>query len=308
MDVLALSNALNNLDQSWSALDWWSNFWTFLVVLGVLVELLVLSREYWDDLFDFWTGIIVPPHKPSTSLFLLGLLGAGLVAIGVAGEFWIHIKAGKVETEMRDLTKKLVAAASDRASNAEGSASEAILEAGHANERASKNEVDAAQLRKDAEDERLKRVEIEERVEWRRLTKDQQRKIGAALQGFSGEIVSLGYNVHDVEAFLFASDIAAALHSASWKVSGPGGAFMFGGSPITGVNIETTGDTLSRSSGLMLQQALSGLGFDSQLSLTGGPQSPPRNMVFVESRPEGSQGEAKLREQQEAKSKQHKNK
>ena len=46
MDVFALASALDNLEKSWSSLDWWLNFWTILVVVGVAVELVVLITEY----------------------------------------------------------------------------------------------------------------------------------------------------------------------------------------------------------------------------------------------------------------------
>jgi hypothetical protein len=90
------------------SLDWWLNFWTILVVVGVAVELLVLITEYTHDWREFSRGIIHSPGKPSLVVFGLGFLGAGMVAIGVAGEFRIHIKAGRIETDMRDATRKLV--------------------------------------------------------------------------------------------------------------------------------------------------------------------------------------------------------
>ena len=136
-DELALKNELNRLESSWSSLDGWLNFWTLIVVIGVAVEVVVIVVEHRHGMHDFRRGIIRPPDKPSAWLLAFGLLGAGLVAIGVAGEFWIHIKAGRVETEMRDATGSLVAIADGKANAA--------------NERASQNEKDAAQLRTDLE-------------------------------------------------------------------------------------------------------------------------------------------------------------
>jgi H+/Cl- antiporter ClcA len=102
MDELALENKLKSLEMSWGSLDRWLKFWILLVVIGVAVELVVILVEYFRELHDFRRGIIHAPDRPSAWLLVFALLGAGLVALGVAGEFFIHIKAGRIETEMRD--------------------------------------------------------------------------------------------------------------------------------------------------------------------------------------------------------------
>ena len=126
MDEFALRAKLDKLEKSWSALDGWLDFWTILVVVGVVVELFVLITEYVHDWRDFKRGVIHSPEKPNILVFGLGFLGAALVAIGVAGEFRIHIEPGKIETDMRDTTSDLVAlangeakAAGERAANAD---------------------------------------------------------------------------------------------------------------------------------------------------------------------------------------------
>lgn len=85
-----------------SSLHGWLHFWTFLVVVGVALEEFFVVKEYAAELRDFRRGIVHPPEKPSILLFRLGLLGAGLVAIGVAGELYVDVQAGKVETEIRE--------------------------------------------------------------------------------------------------------------------------------------------------------------------------------------------------------------
>lgn len=118
MDPSSIASDLNKLEKSWSGLDWWLDSWTLLVVVGVAVELAVIITEYAHGWLDFKRGTIHSPEKPSILLFGLGFLGAALVAIGVAGEFQIHVKAGKIETDMRDKTRQLVAIADDDAANA----------------------------------------------------------------------------------------------------------------------------------------------------------------------------------------------
>ena len=135
-DELALINRLTNLESSWKTLDLWLKFWILLVVIGVATEIVVILYEYFRDLRDFSRGIIHSPDKPSIRLLVFALTGAGLVAIGVAGEFFIHIKAGRVETDMRDITGHLVALANERASENEKEAAilqERIVEMGPRN-------------------------------------------------------------------------------------------------------------------------------------------------------------------------------
>jgi hypothetical protein len=282
MDELALINKLKSLEMSWVSLDRWLKFWVLLVVIGVSVELVVILVEYFDELHDFRRGIMHVPDRPSRLLLFFALLGAGLVAIGVAGEFFIHIKAGKVETEMRDATGSLV-------SIADGKAEEA-------RERASRNEKEAAQLRKEA-------VQIEESVKWRRLSKDQQTILAKQLKQFAGQSALVQFNIGDTESNAFAITIASALLAAHWKVNQPYGGQFLGGSAKpterisfnldTGVRVGKVGNPASRA----LVNQLNKLGFDAfeDLRLDAVPQEVSRNIfVVVDPRPEGPQGEAKL--------------
>ena len=167
MDELALINKLKSLEASWASLDSWLKFWIFLVVVGVVVELVVVLIEYSRELHEFRRGVIRPPDKPSTWLLIFGLLGAGFVAIGVAGEFGIQIKAGKVETDMRDATFALVAIANGKAEAAGERASNANERASNANERVTKANGRIENLRKanneaaaKLEEEKRKRLEL----------------------------------------------------------------------------------------------------------------------------------------------------
>jgi hypothetical protein len=129
MDESALLNQLKTLESGWGSLDHWLNFWVALVVIGVAMEVVVIVIEYRHELHAFNRGIILPQDRPSRWLFGFGLLGAGLVAIGVAGEFWIHIKAGKLESEMREANRQLVALVNRRAADAAERAAELELQA-----------------------------------------------------------------------------------------------------------------------------------------------------------------------------------
>jgi len=170
MDASSLARDLDNLEKSWSSLDWWLNAWSILVVLGVAVELLVIITEYALDWRDFKRGTIHTPDKPSILIFGLGFLGAALVAVGVAGEFRIHVKGGKIEGEMRDKTRQLVAIA-------EGEASKANQRAAKANERAA--------------DANLRASQLVARMAPLHITKEQQTKLSDRLANIPGLVVNL---------------------------------------------------------------------------------------------------------------------
>jgi len=77
--------------------------------------------------------------------------------------------------------------------------------------RAAEAERETAQLSKDAEDERLARVKLEEAVAWRRLTKSQIAEMGSVLAAYPKQLTALVYNVSDLEAYGFAMDIDVCL-------------------------------------------------------------------------------------------------
>jgi len=129
MDESALRMALASLDDCSSSLHWLLGFWTFVVVAGVALELVFVIWEYLDDLHDFRRGFVHPPNKPSVSLFVLGFLGAGLVAVGVSGELYAESRIGTVETCIRKGNDSLFLLLSKEAGDAAASARTAHAEA-----------------------------------------------------------------------------------------------------------------------------------------------------------------------------------
>jgi hypothetical protein len=164
--AIALSRRLAELERWSSVLDSWLNRWTTIVVLGVVLELAFVIWEYRTELHDFRRGTIRSPEKPRLLKYIIEFLGAGLVAAGVAGELVVHTRSGKIETEMRDVTRQQVSIANDRAGDA-------IKE--------------AARLTKEAEDERMARVKIEEAISWRTPDRGLIPNLAIPLQAFTGQ-------------------------------------------------------------------------------------------------------------------------
>jgi hypothetical protein len=102
------------------------------------------------------------------------------------------------------LADQKIAEANERAGRAEQSA-------GEANERAAK-----ANLL--AEQERLARVKIEERLAWRRISPRQHDVFVEELKPFAGSLaVVSAFSNADIESKTFASDISQVLKDAGWK-------------------------------------------------------------------------------------------
>jgi hypothetical protein len=183
-DELALENKLKSLESAWSSLDFWLDLWTLMVVIGVVVELVVIFIEYGHEKESFESGIIRPPDKPSRLLFALGMLGAGLVAIGVAGEFRVHIKAGRIETDLRGASGALVAIVDKKAADA--------------NERAAK---------------------IEQKLADRHITIEQRKRMLGILKSEAGTKIAVTFlNPSSTDAQEYSMEIGEVFHDAKWIV------------------------------------------------------------------------------------------
>ena len=116
MDKLALLDQLSKLEALRSSLHSSFRFWEWMVVVGLGFDLLVIWKEYWDDLKDFWRREIHPPEKPSGFLLLLALLGTGLILYGISKELSVDSKLEKVETDTREANSKLFGIVTDEVS------------------------------------------------------------------------------------------------------------------------------------------------------------------------------------------------
>jgi hypothetical protein len=181
--AIALSSRLTDLEYWWSNLDSWLNRWTALVVIGVAMEVIFVLWEYRTELHDFRRGTIRSPEKPRLPKLLFELFGAALVAGGVAGEFVVHTRAGKIETEMRDVARQQVSIANG--------------EAAKANER--------------TEELRSANLELERELSPRHLSVQGQQHLTGTLKPFAPIAASLQYLQGDDEARRLGAELANPL-------------------------------------------------------------------------------------------------
>jgi hypothetical protein len=184
-DIPTLQRSIADLERSLTCLEHWLLFTTFLVALGLVLECL---HEIPEALADFRKGLLLKP------ILIIG--GLFLITVGVGGEVLVQFFASAQETSLRKANDDVSAILNTKAA-------EALAE--------------AARLQKLAEDERLARVKIEEDVAWRRLTRDQQKIMAVRIKSFSSEPVFLFYNLNDLEAGSFATDIAGAYNKPNGR-------------------------------------------------------------------------------------------
>jgi hypothetical protein len=215
-----------------------------------------------------------------------------MVVIGVSGELIADGGIFLLSARLQTITDLEVAHSNE--------------EAKKAGERASANEKEAARLRKLTQDESLARLQLEAELAWRRISKDSQSATAAHLVRLPGQLAQISYNAADLEAQSFAADIASALRGAKWEVFEPQGIANMHQVLVTlrtdtpleaGVTVTSTKNRTSRAAASALVQELSALGFDATLSPTKFQQPTSTVFIFVGRRPDGIQGEFKLRGQ-----------
>src|SRR5271169_5684386 len=105
MDESALRSQLNELEKLRSLLHSSFRFWEWMVVAGLLIDAIVILKEFWDDWEDFQRGIVHPPERPSVLLLVLALLRTGLITFGISEELAIDSRIEGVETQIRGVNE-----------------------------------------------------------------------------------------------------------------------------------------------------------------------------------------------------------
>jgi hypothetical protein len=119
MDESALKTLIGTLQDARNSLDFWLYLSSILVVFGVLFEIATISHEYRDELHEWRRGIVRPPVRPSRRWLIADVGGVLVVCLGLFGEIFVGVKAGILDTQLRDANGKLIAFLNDKASAAD---------------------------------------------------------------------------------------------------------------------------------------------------------------------------------------------
>jgi hypothetical protein len=191
MDESALRSALASANDCGSLLQQELRFWTWVVVVGVALELGVILWEYIEELHDFRRGFVHPPDKPNWLLYAFGFVAAGLVVLGVGGELHAESKIDKLETCIRKGNDALFLLLSKEAGDAR----------------------DSAQKARDAAKQAW------EYAAWRTISDKQAELMRKRIRSLKGHKIVFFGNFQDAETQSFAKRLAAVLDDKIMEVS-----------------------------------------------------------------------------------------
>jgi hypothetical protein len=216
--ILALRSSIKSLESRSNSLESLLYVFVALVVIGVVFEVGFVVWEYHADMKEFLRGIIHSPHRPSGRILLFELIGAGLVAIGVAGELAIDVRSGDIQTTLRAKNGELIDILQNASSVALRAASENEKEAAQLRKEAAQLRKDAEGLKKQAEDERLARVRLAASIAWRTPDLALIPQLAEPLRRFARQRYAIVSDVADPERSLVIGWVATLLQSANWSV------------------------------------------------------------------------------------------
>lgn len=262
MDPSALDKALSileseilNLEHQSDALRFWLWFSTAIVVFGIFLELIVLIKEHREKIRDWKRATIRTPEKPSLWFFVFEVAATLLVFAGVAGELAVGVRSEDINTKLRDKNGKRFSLVQQKADSATNRAAALEREAGYLHK-------EAARLNKQAEDERVARVQMQALVSARHIPAKELQKLAASLSEFKGKELYLESYANDPESYGLGLSILTSLKSIPLVVWDHLGLVMAPGPVRTGVAVvgpETESkfvyamsDAISRSGGLIV--------------------------------------------------------
>lgn len=200
--------------------EFWLNVSTVFVAVGVVLEVFEIVHELREKTGPFR---FVRPQMAKWMIWA-GFAGWLMIVVGVAGEFVFESAVSTRNEELEGVSNALL-------SDAQITAGQATKLASDANERAAILEGQAADLAKEAQDERLRSADLEERVAWRTISSKQQKELSAELRGLKGQAVHLMWSTIDPEETYFAPQLAGALRGAGLSVTSQPSAITITGPP-----------------------------------------------------------------------------
>ena len=206
-DISALEKDINNLASS--SLPWEHSglLFTLIVAVGVAMELWVVWHEWHDDKKSWSRGIIRPPDRPSGHKLLMELGSVLFIVAGIMGEFYAGLQIASINKALRSKNELLQSKGAELRSKSDQ------LVAGLGR--------DAEELKKQAEAEKLARVELWQKIEPRNIPKGDSKTLADSLSEFGPSLktipVNVFYNVMDPEAVVFAFQLQMVLRDARIK-------------------------------------------------------------------------------------------
>lgn len=226
----------------------WLAFWTFVVVVGLLLE--AIAELFEHSSHKFWAL-----HRTDCAYWIAWYSKVGLLLVmaGVCGELYMEAQLPNAEGKLRAFNNELVARAQQEASDAnerarhletsniklEGQLSRQAFSARAENLRLEAKELDAETK---LEQERASRLKLQAQVAPRDLSVDAQKALMEDCRLFQGDKVSITTYALDVESGVLGQELAGALGSSGAGLpvnSNIGGVMPLGGFAL-GVHIHSS--------------------------------------------------------------------
>lgn len=214
--ISALKSSIQALESSIKLLEGSSSLWetllpwfTGLVVIGLVVDVIVVRLEQ-RDTWEAWSrGIMRPPDRPSTRRHLWELFASVAIFIGVAGELGVGVKIAVINgqlrsknSELRSKSDQLLALITQEAGDAAQSAKTA-----HEQLRAISKEADA--LSEKAGDINAELTMAQWALGARHVVDEADLENGFRKE-FKGKLIAFKSYVQDEEAFLLCRQYVSA--------------------------------------------------------------------------------------------------
>lgn len=213
MGLSALQRSVKAFEISLDSIETWLTIATFFVVVGLLVEYWFPLRQLMEEWVHWRRKKALFPRK-----LVMEMIGGVLVTLGVAGELYFQFRSSTVEGLIRSDTHQIEALLNKQASDANNRAAKASKDASDASERASKNEREAARLTKDAEDERMARIQLAASISWRTPDRALISQLSQPLRQFAGQRYAFVSDFSDPERTTVLSWLGMLLGRAGWSL------------------------------------------------------------------------------------------
>lgn len=240
---------------------------TGVLAVGLLMEGIEHLKWLPKSKLDNDKGIRVFPWKIFHLKERTVVIGWFVVALGVAGEGFFEWRGSQADAYLGRFNEILISDARSRSVEAIGNSADANKDAANARERAGKLEKEGAVFRKQAEDERMARIRLQERVAWRTISPADIAAIGARLRVHRDIRIAIAAPAGNDEGVSFSEDLAAVAIAAQWNFRG---ITSYGNLGVQrfGVHVSATRDDQNRTAGEDLARELAALGFQPALEIS----------------------------------------
>lgn len=192
---------------------------TKLVAVGVILEGPELVYEI-VQLVKRWREKTTRDHAPG-AITVIGLVGWALVAVGVAGEFWVDSWVNTDDDNIQSINITLIrdagssaATASVAAKSAVGAAQSASEIAGKAKGEADTSMTRVAKVQEGIVSANASLADIQARIAWRSVSEAQKEELKERLASFHGRRVTVIWDTTDPEVNSFGQELVSALQFA----------------------------------------------------------------------------------------------